>query len=408
MRLIANPLLLASPSVELPAASDSQILMLSMRRVSDSVGYCFRYEFENIVADMLGAEVAYVTSTDGLDVGRQVYKAVRFLTGSADVAERVRPSLGAVPLQKDYDLFLPFLNHPHEAHALYALEGWRERTRFAACYLGEAYTGDLPRYLVEMLRRFDHIFVGVSGSVEAISNICDRPCSYLPIGIDALKFSPGVSAPERSIDICSIGRRSAVTHEALLRYAEKNALFYHYDTSKGGGRSPISFRVTSFEEHRSLLANVLKRSRYFIANRAWVDRPALTGGREEIPGRFYEGAAAGAIMLGEPPTTADFREQFGWVDSIVATPFDEPRISQLIAKLDADPERVSRARTENIVNGLLRFDWVYRLRSMLEVAGLPVTSAMHEREALLRACADEVRGASLVAQPTPRPTASAR
>jgi hypothetical protein len=65
---------------------------------------------------------------------------------------------------------------------------------------------------------------------------------------------------------------------------------------------------------------------------------------------------------------------------------------------------VSRARTENIVNGLLRFDWVYRLRTMLEVAGLPVTSAMLEREALLRACADEVRGASLVAQPAPRPT----
>lgn len=406
MRLIANPLLLASPSVELPSDSGSEILMLSMRRVSDSVGYCFRYEFENIVAGMLGAEVAYVTSTDGLDLGRQVYKAVRYLTGSAEVAERARPDLGAVPLRKQYELFLPFLNHPHEAHALNALQGWRERTRFAACYLGEAYTGDLPRYLVEMLRKFDHIFVGVSGSVEAISNICDRPCSYLPIGIDALKFSPGAHPPERSIDVCSIGRRSAITHEALLRYAEKNALFYHYDTSKGGGRSPISFRVTSFEEHRSLLANVLKRSRYFIANRAWVDRPALTGGREEIPGRFYEGAAAGTIMLGEPPTTADFHDQFGWTDSIVATPFDEPRISQLIAKLDADPERVLRARTENIVNGLLRFDWVYRLRAMLEVAGLPVTTAMLEREAVLRARADEVRAA--VPAPASRSSVRAR
>jgi hypothetical protein len=394
MRLIANPLLFASPSLELPAAGPGQILMLSMRRVSDSVGFCALYEFENIVAELLGADVSYVSNIDGLDFGRQVYKAVRYLTRSTSVAERVRPGFGSVPLRRDYDVFLPFFNHPHELYALNAIAGWRDRCRFAACYLGEAYNSDLPRYLVELLRSFDHIFVGVSGSVESIANICDRPCTYLPMGIDGLKFAPDAHPPERSIDICSIGRRSPVTHEALLRHADKSGLFYHHDTIKVGGKSPISFRVTNPDEHRNLLANILKRSRYFIANRAWVDRPWLTGGHEEIPARFYEGAAAGTIMLGEPPDTDDFRDQFGWPDAVVPTSFDEPRIGQIIAKLEADPERLARARTDNIVNALLRHDWVYRLRPILEVAGIAPTEAIETRERSLAQRAELIRGAA--------------
>ncbi|HEY6880116.1 MAG TPA: hypothetical protein VI299_18960, partial [Polyangiales bacterium] len=147
MRLIANPLLLAAPSIELPARSNSKLLMMSMRRIHNLVGACALYEFEDLLADLLGADLSIVTHTDGLHVGRNIYRGVRYLTGSAALAEAMRPQLGAVSLSGDYDVFLPFFNHPHELYALNAIRGWRERTRFAACYLCEAWDADLPRYL---------------------------------------------------------------------------------------------------------------------------------------------------------------------------------------------------------------------------------------------------------------------
>jgi hypothetical protein len=397
MSLLTAPLHLNEPSLELPAGSDSRSLLLSMRRVSDLVGFCALYEFEDVVAEMLGADLGVFSQMHGLELSRTVYKYARYLTGSANIAELVRPALGSVTLQRNYDLFVPFFNHSHEIYALTGLKGWRERSGFAACYLGEAWETFLPRYQIELMRSFDHIFVGVRGSVDTIANICDRPCTYLPMGVDALKFCPYPLLPRRSIDVCGIGRRSSVTHHALLDHATKTGQFYYYDTisMRSSSGSQISFGVYSAQEHRLLFSNLLKRSRYFVANRAFADRPALTNGKEEIPARFYEGAAAGSILLGEPPHTADFKAQFGWTDSVVRTPFDAPLIGQVIAELDADPVRTEKVRRQNVINALLHHDWAYRLRKILEVAKLPPTAALLAREQALATLADKVRNAPI-------------
>ena len=140
-----------------------------------------------------------------------------------------------------------------------------------------------------------------------------------------------------------------------------------------------------------LLAGLLKRSRYFIANRAWADQPSLTRGKDEIAARFYEGAAAGTIMVGEPPDSDDFRSQFGWNDSVIRIPFNDPRVAEVIAELDGDAARSSRIRKDAVVNSLLHHDWVYRLRTVLEIAGLQPTERVLNREALLRKTAEAIR-----------------
>lgn len=391
MRLVANPLVLVAPSIQLPTRSTSKVLMMSMRRIHTLVGACALYEFEDLLADLLGADMSVVTNTDGLHVGRNIYRGVRYLTGSPSIAEAVRPGLGAVPLQQSYDIFFPFFNHPHELYALNAIRGWRERTSFAACYLCEAWDADLPMYMVEMLHDFDHIFIGVRNSVETISRLVKRPVTYLPMGIDTDRFCPPPGQePPRFIDVCSVGRRSEITHQALLQLAEQKGYFYHHDTFTMGGRTPISFRVANHHEHRGLLANLLKRSRYFMANRAWADRPYLTGGRDEVPARFYEGAAAGAVMIGAPPRAPEFDEQFGWADSVVPIEFNSPNIGAVIAELDKDPERVARARHNNIKNTLLKHDWVYRILDLLPVLNLPSNERIARRVERLQQRAAEL------------------
>ena len=366
-----------------------EVLLLSMRRLADLVAFCVPYEFEDVFAEVTGADRVDVGCRDAMEFSRRVYKLARLATGSRRFARAIAPDFPTVQLERNYELFFPVFNHAHELYALAALPDWRRRSRLAACFVSELWVQLLPKYLLELLAEFDHVFIGVQHAVDDVSRIVKVPCRYLPLAADVLRFSPYPDLPPRTIDICNIGRRSEVTHATLLGLARERRLFYYYDTvaTSGPDRKQRTFRVSNPEEHRLLLANLLRRSRYYIANRGRVNEPGVTMGRDEISARFYEGAAAGAVMLGEPPGTSQFEAQFDWPDALIRLPFDSPEIMQLLAELDADPERLSRMQRSNVRNAALRHDWVHRVREVYEVLGLPATAGMLAREERLRALA---------------------
>jgi hypothetical protein len=70
-------------------------------------------------------------------------------------------------------------------------------------------------------------------------------------------------------------------------------------------------------------------------------------------------------------------------------PFNAPDIGDLILELDADPARTARIRRDNVSNALLRHDWGYRLRTILETLALPAPAPLVDRERKLRALAAE-------------------
>jgi hypothetical protein len=256
----------------------------------------------------------------------------------------------------------------------------------AACFVNELWAHLLPRYLLELLAEFDHVFLGMRHPVGEVARMVGRPCSYLPLAVDVLRFSPFPELPPRAIDVCNIGRRSAATHDALVRLARDRRIFYYYDTvgASGPGQKQRTFHVDNASEHRLLLASLLQRSRYFIANRGRVNEPEFTMGRDEISGRFYEGAAAGTVMLGEPPRTEEFERQFSWPDAVIGLPFDSPEVARLLLDLNEDPARLGRIRRDNVRNAALRHDWVHRLRTVFDTLGIPPTEAMLARESRLQ------------------------
>jgi hypothetical protein len=130
-----------------------------------------------------------------------------------------------------------------------------------------------------------------------------------------------------------------------------------------------------------------------ITNRALVNEPEITMGKDEFGSRFYEGAAAGTVMLGEPPRTEEFDRQFGWSDAVIQLPIDSPDIGEILADLDRDPERLARIRRDNSRNAALRHDWVYRLRAVFETLHIARTQAMLAREERLRALATQASAA---------------
>jgi glycosyltransferase involved in cell wall biosynthesis len=365
-------------------------LLLSVRRLADLVGYCMTYEFEDVISEVTGADRVDADDQAALDLSRRAYKLTRMATQSQRVARAlaVRPSV--YRLQRDYDLFFPIFNDTHELYTLATIPDWRKRCRFAACYVSELWLHLLPRYLLELLADFDHIFLGVHHCVQEVAKISGRPCSYLPLAADVLQFSPAPEFPAREIDVFNIGRRSQITHYALMRLARQREMFYSYDTVAASGfdRNQRTFRVQSASEHRLLLASTLQRSRYYFAHRARINEPSYTQGRDEMSARFYEGAAAGAVMIGEPPHLDSFAQEFNWPDAIIRVPFDSPDIGDILARLDAEPERLARIRYNNVTNAARRHDWLHRLKVVFDTFNLAPTPGMLRREQRLNALAD--------------------
>jgi Glycosyl transferases group 1 len=356
-----------------------RVLLLSQRRIADLVAYCLAYEFEDTFAAVTGAERIDATDLPGLEFSRRAYKLARLASGSPRLARRLAPyPRSKVVLERDFELFFPVFSHTYELYSLAAIPNWRPRCRKAACFITEVWSDLLPEYLLELLSTFDHIFLGHRHSVQEVARITGRPCTYLPFAVDVLRFTPASPDQRRPIGVCNIGRRSPVTHQALLEDSERQQSFYYYDTVAASG-ADRTFRVDSPHEHRRMLATILKHSGYFIANRSHVNKPEFTAGRDETSARFYEGAAAGTVMIGEAPRTDEFKRQFDWPDAVIHVPFDCPDIGRILADLNRDPQRLQAARRNNAREAALRHDWLHRIQVVFDALGLVPTEGMRIR-----------------------------
>jgi hypothetical protein len=121
-----------------------------------------------------------------------------------------------------------------------------------------------------------------------------------------------------------------------------------------------------------------------------VDLVDETRGQEEIGHRYYEGAAAGTVMIGQAPNCDSFLKMFPWSNAVIKIQPDGSDVIDVIAKLDAVPEQVLAISQKNAGEALLRHDWAYRWKELLQVAGLDPLPAMADREGRLRELADRV------------------
>jgi len=392
-----------SNSARFDPGASGKVLLLSMRRLHDLVAFCAAYEFEDVFAEVTGADRVAPTAEAPIEAARRVYRATRLLTRSPRLARTLAPKPPIVRLERDYELFFPIFSHAHELFALATVPEWRKRSRLAACFINELWASHLPEYLLELLAEFDHVFIGVHNAVAEVARIVGRPCTYLPLAVDVLTFAPSRGATNRPFDVCYIGRRSPVTHQALYQLARARRIRYYFDTvaASGDNMRQRTFRVQSAAEHRFLLATVLQSSRYFVANPARVNEPSFVPGQEEISARYYEGAAAGTVMIGLPPKVEVFRRNFDWPDAVIEIPFDAPEIGRVLEELDRDPDRLQSIRANGVRNSALRHDWVHRIETAFAELGLRPTEEMRARQRRLAAVAEEVAASAPRARVAP-------
>ncbi|GAA6619893.1 glycosyltransferase [Scytonema sp. NUACC26] len=371
-----------------PSDEASRVLMVSMRNLKFHVSRSAIYEFEDIICN-----------TDTVDLvspsfNPTLFKVTNFLANKAAKffknAKLFRSLVNyKFKVKKEYDLFFIFCQSPQDLLILNSIKGWRKKCRHAVCWLDEIWAKDIDRWRaqLELLKDFDSIFMNFSSSIERVQNIIRRPCYAIPYGVDTVKFCPYPAGLYRCIDVLNIGRRSTVTHNALLELVEQEKLFYIYDTIK-------DLYMIDYRYHRSLYTNFVKRSRYMIANKAKFDLTGKTNPQEEVGPRFFEGAAGGTIMLGVPPKCKDFTKYFDWQEPAFEIPFDCSNIAGILAELDAQPQYQERMRKNNVINSLLKHDWVYRWEKILATLGLENTPQIRKRKAHLQNLVDIVEDSS--------------
>ena len=308
----------------------------------------------------------------------------------------VNPGLRPVRLTRDYDLLFVHCNFLEDVWYANAIQGWQDHCKTSICWIDELWANrvrDLVNWL-PVLNRFDHVIVGPAGSGKVLGDAIGRPCHEIDAAVDATRFSPFPRPPGRVIDVYSIGRRWEGIHDRLLRSA-KNGMLYVYDTVE----RPAEHTVRDFIEHRDLYANLAKRSRFFMVAPAKMDVAEETQGQVAFGYRYFEGSAAGAVLIGQAADCDAFRRCFDWPDAVIAIKPDGSDTVEVISRLTADPERVLAISCRNAGETLRRHDWLYRWKEILAMAGLKPGPRMEAREKRLRELTESAKEYAAVAGP---------
>ncbi len=354
--------------------NQARILIHSQRNLFDNIHYRLGlYEFEDIVRQIDTADLISPRTKPWFRYGS---KLAHRIANTYPVG--INPGLHRISVKKSYDLFFAAVQFPNDLLHISSVDGWRENCKTAICWLNEVWTPEIikRRYFLKLLKNFDYVILQLSGSLQRIQEAINKPCVYMPYGIDTILFCPYPNPPVRGVDVYSIGRKAEQTHRTLLKMAEKKNMLYIYDTIKGE-------QVLNPNDHRLLFANISKRSRYFIANPSKPDEREETGGQNEFGARFFEGAASGTVMIGQTPVNKNFEKFFNWPDALINLPFGSEGIDKVIDELDKDPARQEAIRRNSIVQSLLRHDWTYRWEEILKLAGLkPMPELLKRKERL--------------------------
>jgi hypothetical protein len=338
---------------------------------------CAHFEFEDVIAQVDSVDLL-APHFDPFTQRHWIAKQVAYHSSIL-----LNPGIDQTAMRSDYDLFFAICGNPSDLIRVNAIGDWRAKCRKAVCLIDEVWVREISGYrnYLRLLAKFDVVILYYSHSVKPINEMIGERCIFLPPGVDAIRFCPYPNPPERTVDVYSIGRRSAVTHRAFLKMASEEGLFYLHDSISGD-------HVLDPIEHRELFANIAKRSRYFIVNPGLIDRPDIRGEQIEIGNRYFEAAASGSILLGLRPLNGEFEKYFDWSDVLVDLPYDSPDAGNVVKEFDRQTERQSKMRERNVQQSLLRHDWVYRWESILKFVGVEPLPALQDRKKRLRCLAE--------------------
>lgn len=358
------------------------VCIFSVRSILPQVFRCADFEFEDVVKHLENADLILPEWRHDPLEHSHLWQRIQNKGGfDFSLRKRIKP----IRLEKDYDLFFCVLTDYRDLVWLRAITNLRQRCRKIICWINEIWTWEVLQYpkITRLFDEVDLVLLPFSQTVPVLSERIAAKCVHLAPSADATLFCPDLDMQPRSIDVMNMGRRSEVTHAVLLDYARKTGMNYLFDTL-------VCTAAIDPAAHRFALANNIRRSRFFITNVAKVNCPSEHKGQQEVGHRFFEGAAAGAVMIGTIPNVPAFSENFPYLDAAFPMPFDNQDVVRFLKDLDQQPERLRAVRQKSVANHLRRNDWSHRWRAILAELGLAPSPEHLNRELRLNSWADRI------------------
>lgn len=344
----------------------TKVLVITGRGFQTELADCCAYDFENAIVDATGGDL--FIAKEGLKPPGEHYDLVIVV---------------GINFRKLATIYM-LAGRPRGTHTIgYVFGGYGSHT---TRYRSPVKRVLNPRY--RALARMDRIFVGIENSVEKITRDLSIETTYLPMAANVLEISarPFKSGVDRPIAISGFGRQHTETAEALcdrFNRPESDTLFFH-NTASGGASAPDR------ERYRATFWQILRKSQislafdHFHANRNNAAEHSYVGPR------WFEGLAAGAVIVGKAPPSPDKARLLNWADSTIELPDDPAEAPEFVAQLLADPERLRAASKANLIGMLRQNDWRHRLAEIFEQIGLSRGARFDERLAELDARANQL------------------
>ncbi|MEM7326726.1 MAG: hypothetical protein AAF531_26810 [Actinomycetota bacterium] len=369
-----------------------RIALVTQRSVQKGTGQFPAYgawtEAEDVLIDTVGADLIPLSlpiEDPRIRFRRQTGRAARSLLGdrlSLPANPAARSALKS--LSGHYDAIIFVAHSVWDLQLLERLGNLRKLADCVAVWFLETWPSSLVntrQVKTEPFHAVDRIFVGMDGAVEPLANAIDREVTYLPLASNVTRFGPDLPDTERPIDLIGIGRRRQEQHEGMLRWAADTGRLYLYDSVK------VS-RPADLNAHRDTIGGWYRSSKLATCNFAKSDEPAIVGPHRMMPGRLWEGLAAGAGLVGVPPSATSQRELFGRtvVEAMPDDPLDLPMF------LEEQIERHGPEQTAaNVRLALTGHDWAHRWAALLDELGYGSPPGLEQRIASLAERAEKFR-----------------
>ncbi|WP_193909758.1 glycosyltransferase [Vasconcelosia minhoensis] len=300
------------------------------------------------------------------------------------------------PSPQDCNILLMMDTSANALKKVASIANWRQKFDIVAAYVEDCWLLDSFPHAV---KQFDRLFIPHVEFQSQLEQQLNIPVSVLPCAFDVLTHGAGIKP--RTVDVFSYGRTPRNYYlelQSILNAAGSGCFYYHQTFDQKELFPKLTYCSERFDYlHRLQLKKLLKRSKLTLAfdfsytvpraalHESMKFHPSHKCGQSVLNRRWFEGAAAGTVLVGKRPQTEMMSQYFDWEDATIELPDQPAEGAELIQDLLSDRERLEAVSQRNYVQSLAKNDWRLRIRDMLKQLDIPLPSGLElELEQLQR------------------------
>jgi hypothetical protein len=366
-----------------------------LERERSHISYGVNYELEDLLVRMTDGTVIAPRNSGTFRLARsipRVGKGIGWAVGRT--LGRYEPFRVSDEVSGERILFIMGMGS-RSLRLLNAIPDWRRNFDLVVGFVLDAF----EPFPMEVASNLDHLFMIIPDLVDGLKRHLNIPVTFLPLACNVLEL--GSARTQRSIDVLAYGRQWEAYAEELDRHFLSPVNPHLYLTTFSHPRA------LDTQHQRKQFWSVLSRTRISLA---FVPDSSQTRfqGLPVITARWYEGLAAGCVMVGRRPNNPMFEKLFNWTDAAIELPNVPTEAPEMIEALLAQPERLERAHLRNHLMMLRRLDARLTFETLCKAMGLELPAGATRELERLHEHADRLQNTAVefgvAAEPSTQPS----